>query len=359
MRNLPKLKIGDLIAELPIIQGGMGVGVSGVSLVSAVANSGGIGVLSSAGMGMTEAGYRDNPIETGINALKNEIRKCRELTDGIIGINIMVATSNFAEMVSAAIEEKVDLIFAGAGLALDLPKYLIEGANTKLVPIISSAKAASVILKRWTANFNYLPDAFVVEGPLAGGHLGFKIEQLDDERYALENIVPQVINTVKTYEAENKEIPIIAAGGIYTGEDIHKLLDCGAAGVQMGTRFVTTVECDAADEFKQSYINCSEEDIVIIKSPVGLPGRAVNNNFLKSAKDGKRHPIQCPFHCIETCNVEDSPYCIALALLNAKRGNMESGFAFAGQNAYRTNLIVSVKELIETLKKEYSNSFDN
>ena len=355
MNEMPMLRIGELVASLPIIQGGMGVGVSGVCLASAVANAGGIGVLSSAGMGFDTPGYRTDPVKTGINALKNEIRKVRERSKGIIGINIMVATSNFADMVATAIDEKIDLIFAGAGLPLDLPKYLVNGAKTKLVPIVSSARAATTILKRWKAKYDYLPDAFVVEGPLAGGHLGFKKEQIEDDDYTLEIIIPQVVEAVRPYaESSDKAIPVIAAGGIYSGADIHTFLELGAAGVQMGTRFVTTEECDVSDAFKESYINCREEDITIIDSPVGLPGRAIRNDFLESVENGNLHPVSCPYLCIRSCDVANSPYCIALALLNAKKGNIKRGFAFAGHNAYRADKIVSVCELMDTLKAEYA-----
>jgi len=357
MGFMPALKIGDLAARLPIIQGGMGVGVSGVCLASAVANEGGIGVLSSAGMGVDVPGYRADPIGISIQTLKGEIRKARELTNGILGVNIMVATSNFTDMAKAAIEEKIDLIFAGAGLPLDLPKYLIEGAKTKLVPIVSSARAAATILKRWTSKYRYIPDAFVVEGPLAGGHLGFKKEQLNDADYSLESIIPQVIETVQIYETSyGKTIPVIAAGGIYTGGDIYDFLKLGAAGVQMGTRFVTTTVYDVAVEFKESYLNCSEEDIMIIDSPVGLPGRAIRNGFLESLGSGTLHPVSCPYHCIRTSDAAKSPYCIALALLNAKKGRMEHGFAFAGQNAYRAERIMSVHELMQTITEEYDES---
>ena len=359
MNRLPKLVIGDLVAELPIIQGGMGVGVSGVGLVSAVANAGGIGVLSSAGMGIELPGYRTDPISVAAEAVKQEIRKVRELTDGVIGINIMVATSNFAEMVIAAVEEKVDLIFAGAGLPLDMPRYLIKGAKTKLVPIVSSARAAVSILKRWVSKYNYFPDAFVVEGPLAGGHLGFKKEQLDDPEYTLQTLIPQVVEAIRPLaQPLGREIPVIAAGGIYTGADIADFLELGAAGVQMGTRFVTTEECDVAMEFKESYLNCREEDIMVIQSPVGLPGRAIRNSFLEAIEDGKKHPFRCPYRCIRTCQVEKAPYCIALALLNAKKGRMKHGFAFAGQNAYRADKIITVHELVETIQQEYDASLN-
>ena len=352
---MPTLRIGDLIAKLPVIQGGMGVGVSGVSLVAAVAGEGGIGVLSAACPGIGTVGYRDNPVARSIETLKHEIESVRAKTNGILGVNIMVATSDFSEMVKAAIESKVDIIFSGAGLPVDLPGYLTKGAKTKLVPIISSAKAASVLLRRWISKYQYPPDAFVVEGPMAGGHLGFRKDQLDDPEYALQKLIPEVIEAVKPYEeSTGKHIPVIAAGGIYTGNDIREFLGLGAEGVQMGTRFVTTAECDVSDAFKDSYIQCNVDDIAIIDSPVGMPGRAIRNEFLESVENGTMHPVNCPYHCIRTCDVAGSPYCIAMALLNAKNGNMKRGFAFAGQNAYRATEITSVHELIESLKSEYA-----
>lgn len=349
------LTIGNLTARVPIIQGGMGVGISLSGLASAVANQGGIGVISAAGIGMLEPGFTSNFIEANINALKQEIRKAREFTKGILGVNIMVAMSNFAEMVKASIEERVDIIFSGAGLPLNLPSYLKETMHTKLVPIVSSARAAGLIARRWFEKYKYIPDAIVVEGPMAGGHLGFKPEQITDPNFRLEKLIPEVIDEVKRMEdIASRAIPVIAAGGIYTGEDIHKFIQMGASGVQMATRFVTTVECDASDEFKRVYTDCKKEDIGIIKSPVGMPGRAIINGFIDDVNAGQRKPYKCPYHCIVTCDKEKSPYCIALALINAKLGKMKNGFAFSGENAYKTGEVVSVKELMDTLTEEYN-----
>lgn len=348
------LKIGDLTAKLPIVQGGMGVGVSLSGLASAVANEGGIGVISVAAIGMQEADFTTNYLEANIRALKKEIRKARELTKGILGINIMVALSNFSDMAKTAIEEGIDIIFSGAGLPLNLPSFLKDTKATKLVPIVSTARAASLIAKRWLDKYQYTPDAIVVEGPMAGGHLGFKSEQITDPNYKLETIVSEVIKEAKNIEDKaGKSVPVIAAGGIYTGEDIYRFIQLGAAGVQMATRFVTTVECDASIEFKNAYINCEREDIGIIKSPVGLPGRAIINDFIKDVNEGNKKPYKCPYHCIVTCNHETSPYCIAHALINAKKGNLKNGFAFAGENAYRAEKIVSVKDLVKSLIEEY------
>ncbi len=350
----PALKIGDLTAKIPIIQGGMAIGISLANLVSAVANEGGIGVIGGAMIGMSEPDLYRNGQKGNVRALKREIRRARERTRGIVGVNIMVALTDYADLVKVSIDEGIDIIFSGAGLPLDLPGYLNNGSKTKLVPIISSERAARIICKKWLSSFDYLPDALVVEGPMAGGHLGFKMEQIDDPEFALEKIVPQVIAAVKPFEeAHHKEIPVIAAGGVYTGADIHKYLKMGAAGVQMGTRFVATHECDAALEFKQTYINAQPQDLVLINSPVGLPGRAVRSKFIQDVDLGMRKPFKCPYHCIKTCDYKESPYCISYALISAKRGNFNSGFAFAGANAHRINEIISVKALIASLMEEY------
>jgi NAD(P)H-dependent flavin oxidoreductase YrpB (nitropropane dioxygenase family) len=348
------LKIGDLTAKLPLIQGGMGVGVSLSGLAAAVANQGGIGVIATAGIGMLEPDFAGDFLAANIRALKQEIKKARQMTQGIIGVNIMVALSNFADMARTAIEEGVDVIFSGAGLPLNLPQFLAGSRKTKLVPIVSSARAAGIIFKKWIEKYSYVPDAVVVEGPLAGGHLGFKAEQITSSEYALENLIPQVIAEVSGFEKQyQKSIPVIAAGGIYTGADIHKFMQLGAAGVQMATRFITTDECDAAVEFKESFLDLKQEDLVIIKSPVGLLGRAIKNKFITDVAQGKKQPFRCPYHCITTCDYQKSPYCIALALINACRGKLKQGFIFSGANGYRSTEIVSVKNLIAALLDEY------
>ena len=356
IKKLKNLRIGNFAAKLPIIQGGMGVGISLSRLASTVANEGGIGVISTAAIGMFEPDSFTNYLEANIRVLKREIRKARELTKGILGVNIMVALTNFADMVRTSIEERIDIIFSGAGLPLNLPQFLKRTQKTKLVPIVSSGRAASIISKIWLKKYNYLPDAIVVEGPMAGGHLGFKEEQISDPEYSLEKLIPEVIKEVKLFEEKcKKPVPVIAAGGIYTGKDIYKFLQLGASGVQMSTRFVTTYECDASIEFKKAYINSEKEDIVIIKSPVGMPGRVIGNKFIDDVNKGEKKPFKCPYHCIKTCDFKNCPYCIALALANAKKGNLEEGFAFAGTNAYRTKEIISVKELIDSLLEEYEN----
>jgi len=351
------LKIGNLAISVPIFQGGMGVGISLSGLAAAVANEGGVGVISSAGLGLLYSDFKGNFLEASIHGLKEEIRKAREKTLGVIGVNVMVAMSNFADMIKTSVAEKVDIIIAGAGLPLDLPSFLKKDSPTKLVPIVSSARAAKIICEKWKSNYDYLPDAVIVEGPKAGGHLGFKEEQISDNDFRLEKLVPEIVTELKVFEDKyNKQIPLIAAGGIYTGQDIHDIMNLGASGVQMGTIFVTTEECDASTAFKQSYINATEKDIEIIRSPVGMPGRAILSNFITKVKAGKKQPKKCPFKCIKTCDISKSPYCIIIALINALKGNFENGYAFAGANAFRATRISSVKEVFQSLLREYRES---
>jgi len=351
------LRIGNLAIAVPIIQGGMGVGISLSGLASAVANEGGVGVISSAGLGLLYKDYSSDFLEASILGLKEEIRKTREKTLGVIGVNVMVAMTNFTDMIKTAISEKVDIITAGAGLPLDLPSFLKKDSITKLIPIVSSARATKIICEKWKANYDYLPDAVIVEGPKAGGHLGFKEDQIFDNNYSLEKLVPEIVTELKIFEDKyDKKIPLIAAGGIYTGEDIHNILNLGASGVQMGTRFVTTDECDASPAFKQAYIDAESSDIEIIKSPVGMPGRAILSNFITKVREGKKQPKKCPFKCIKTCDISKSPYCIIIALINALKGNFENGYAFAGANAFRATKISSVKEIFQSLLKEYKES---
>jgi len=276
------------------------------------------------------------------------------MSNGVLGVNIMVALTNFSELVKTAVSEKIDIIFAGAGLPLNLPQFLTQGSKTKLVPIVSSGRAAKIVCSKWKEQYDYLPDAIVVEGPKAGGHLGFKRMQLEDPAFKLENLIPEVLKEVKYFEEKyNTRIPVIAAGGIYTGSDIKEIMDLGASGVQMGTRFVTTQECDASLKFKQTYIDSGEKDMEIINSPVGMPGRAINNEFIEKINRGEKRPVKCPHKCLKTCNIESTPYCIVAALVNAMKGNFYNGFAFAGSNAYIATKITTVKETMESLVSEF------
>jgi len=358
-----KLKIGDLEAKYPIVQGGMGVGISLSNLASAVAEQGGIGVIATAGIGTTEKDYKTNFKKANKRKLRQEIRKAKSKTDGIIGINIMIALTDYAELAAVAVEEKADIIFLGAGLPLRIPETMtieqIKKVKTKFIPIVSSPKAVKLIFSRWKRYYDHIPDGVVVEGPMAGGHLGFKREELDKDEFSLENLLKKIIPLVRDLEKEyGQKIPIIAGGGIFTGSDIYKYLSMGVDGVQMGTRFVATEECDADIKFKEAYLKAKKEDVKIIESPVGLPGRAISNKFLEEVSEGERKPFVCPWKCLRTCKMNEAPYCIAKALINAKSGRLDDGFAFAGKNVYRVNEIISVKELFNKLKFEYKSAKD-
>lgn len=347
---LPTLKIGDLTATIPIIQGAMGVGVSRAVLAAAVANEGGVGMLSGAQMGFMEPDFREHPLQANLRAMIAEIRKARKLSPkGIIGINFLVAMNHYKEIAKAAIEEGIDLIISGAGLPADLPA-LVEGFKTRIAPIVSSGKAAQVICKLWERHYSKAPDLVVVEGPEAGGHLGFPPEVLREEiRPDLLDIVKDVIRVVAPVaEKFQKQIPVVAAGGVYTGADIARMINAGASGVQIATRFVATEECDADIKFKQAYLDARKEDIIIIDSPVGMPGRALNNKFIKKLKQSPE-PISGCYLCLKGCNPTVAPYCISDALINAVKGMVDEGVVFVGSNAWRLNKITTVKALIEEL----------
>ena len=355
--GLKGLKLGNLVARIPIVQGGMGVGISLSGLAAATANAGGVGVIAAAGIGLLEADGIKDFLGASLRGLRREIRRARELShSGVLGVNIMVALSNFAELVKASVEEGIDIIFAGAGLPVNLPEF-VKGSSTLIAPIVSSARAATIILRRWRDKYSYTADAVVVEGPKAGGHLGFSRDQLTDGNYALEKILVEVVDAVRPFSVgAGKAIPVIAGGGVYTGADIRRILELGASGVQMATRFVATEECDASLAFKNSYVDSRQEDLEIIASPVGMPGRAIRNGFLDDVASGLRKPFTCPFKCIVTCDYLKAPYCISLALLNAQKGRLDKGFAFAGANAFRVEKIVKVGELVDSLVAEYEES---
>ncbi|SHK39602.1 NAD(P)H-dependent flavin oxidoreductase [Paramaledivibacter caminithermalis] len=351
--KIPPLKIGDLVAKVPIIQGGMGVGVSLSNLAAAVANEGGIGVISGVQIGFKEKDFKTNNDGANIRGLIKEIRNAKKLSPkGIIGVNMLSAVNNYKDMVKTAVKEKIDLIVSGAGLPKNLPE-LVMGSDTKIAPIVSSGKAAAVIAKIWDRKYKYVPDVVIVEGPEAGGHLGFSGEQLISLKIPnLKDIVKEVIEVLKPFvEKYKKDIPVIAAGGIYTGKDIAEFLKLGAAGVQMSTRFVATEECDAHINFKKAYISANKEDIQIIKSPVGMPGRAIRNAFAKSIEEGRLKVKKC-YNCLKACNPATTLYCISDALINSVQGDVENGLVFVGTNAYRMNEIITVSKLIKELVKE-------
>lgn len=358
MIDLPKFRIGNL--EINLIQGGMGVGISGKNLASAVANCGGAGIIASVGLGELK-NYPGSYTEANQNALRDEIRVAREMSHGVIGVNIMYALTDYKYLVEAAVKDNIDLIIFGAGIARDLPE-LVGDKPISLVPIVSDVRVARIITMAWS-KYGKVPDAFIVEGPEAGGHLGFKYDDLvNNTSPRLEEITRDVISFANDPSNFDKQVPVIAAGGIYTGKDIAHYQKLGATGVQMATRFVTTLECDANDLFKQEYLNATKEDIQIIKSPVGMPGRAIRNSFLERVMDGEEIEFRCNFKCLKTCKPKESPYCIAEALVGAQQGDFNKGFAFAGANAYRATpescldaegSFITVETLMQRLSDEY------
>ena len=345
------IRIGEKIAKYPIIQGGMGVGVSLHKLAGAVSKEGGIGIISTADIGYKEDDFSVNPMKANLRAIGKEIKQARDIAgeDKILGVNIMVALKNYVDIVKECVKQKIDLIVSGAGIPKDLPEY-VKGTETKIAPIVSSLRCCKLIVKHWIAKYNYVPDMIVIEGPEAGGHLGFKQEELIEVNSPkLEDITLEILNYIKEVEKDTgKEIPVIAAGGIWNSKDIKRFLDLGATGVQMATRFVTTYECDASMEFKQAYVNAKKEDIKIIKSPVGMPGRAINNEFIKNTENEKCNITKC-YNCIKTCDVVNTPYCITKALVNAVKGNMKDALIFCGSSVSKIKKIVSVHDLMTEL----------
>lgn len=376
MGNLKPLVIGELVVPKPVIQGGMGVGISLSSLAGAVAKAGGMGIISTAQIGFREPDFADHPLEANLRAIGKEFKKAREISpEGAIGFNIMVATKNYAMYVKEAVKAGSDIIISGAGLPVSLPAYIADAAaemaaetgtkvKTKIAPIVSSVKSAMVILKMWDRKFGRVPDLVVIEGPLAGGHLGFSRESLAELGVDTPDVeqtyhqgdydeeVRGIISLVREYgDKYNTKIPVVTAGGIYSHEDVMHQIELGADGVQVATRFVTTVECDAPDEFKQAYINASKEDIVITKSPVGMPGRAIKNAFLSGVGQTPFKLEHC-YQCLEKCDKKTIPYCITKALVNSAEGKTDDGLVFCGSNAFRAERIETVEDVMRALTGE-------
>lgn len=372
MGTLKPLVIGELEARRPVIQGGMGVGISLSSLAGAVAKAGGIGIISTAQIGFKEPDFETHPLEANLRSIGKELKRAREIApEGIIGFNIMVATKGYASYVKEAVKAGADLIISGAGLPVSLPEYVEAAAKemgtelkTKIAPIVSTVKSATVILRMWDRKHHRVPDLLVIEGPLAGGHLGFSRESLEElgvDTADVENTFKQedyekeikgIIKLAEEYgEKYQKKIPVVTAGGIYSHEDVMRQIALGADGVQVATRFVTTEECDAPEEFKQAYIHATKETIVITKSPVGMPGRAIKNSFLSDVGKVPFKLERC-YQCLEKCDHATIPYCITKALVNSAEGKTEDGLVFCGSNAWRAERIETVEEVMKDLTGE-------
>lgn len=349
MNKLKGVRIGDLEISVPIIQGGMGIGISLWRLAGAVAAQGGIGVISAAQPGFLKDNFAKEPLKANLEALADNIRKAKEISNnGIIGVNIMRVTTNFDQYVQCCVQSGADVIISGAGLPLELPE-LLKDTKVKFAPIVSSLRATQLMFKRWEKKFGRVSDFLVIEGPKAGGHLGFtpeEAETLTNEEYDQE--VVKIVEYVKSFEEKFGQIPVFFAGGVYDRADIDHYISLGCSGVQMATRFVGTQECDAADGYKEAYIAAKKEDVMIVKSPVGLPGRAIRNKFT-TERETSRQPVERCFGCIEKCNPATTHYCISRALMQAAVGEKDNSLLFCGENVWRVDKITTVKEIFDEL----------
>ncbi|MHC1722046.1 MAG: nitronate monooxygenase [Aminipila sp.] len=348
--ELKPMNLNGLEIPIPIFQGGMGIGVSMWKLAAAVAKCGGVGIISAAQPGYMEEDFYTDPLSANVRAIKREVELAVNAVKDIpgagpIGINMMCVGRNYDEIIAAAVEAGAKVIVSGAGLPTSLPG-IVKGKDVKLIPIVSSARAAGLIIKSWARKHNRMPDGFVFEGPKAGGHLGFKEEQLE---IADENFYKTIME-IKAEIASIPECKLIVGGGVFSKEDVEKALSYGADGVQVGTRFVATEECDAPESFKQAYVNCKRDDIAIIKSPVGMPGRAIRNKFVTEVAAGpEKLPIERCNGCMTACNPRVAPYCITEALIAAAGGDTENGLVFCGSNAYLVDKIVKVSDIFAEL----------
>lgn len=343
--------------SLPIVQGGMGVGVSRSSLASSVINCGGIGTISASQIGYTDPDFNKGPKQAyaaNIKVLKEEISKVRVVSSGFLAVNILTASRQYADLAKAAVEAGADALVSGAGLPLDMPAYT-AGSETANIPIVSSSRALNLICKRWKKRYNTLPDAVVVEGPMAGGHLGVKYE--DIQTHKMEDNLDKRFLDVKDYLAKNEiDIPVIVAGGIFTRSDAKKYFDLGASAIQVGTRFIGTIECDADVAFKQKFVDSKIDDVRYVKSPVGYPARALSNEMTKELDLGNIAVDKC-LACVIPCagRHPSTPYCITDKLIMAVNGDVDNGLVFTGANGYRIEEITTVSDVIEELLGKESN----
>lgn len=346
--SIKPINIGSLTAPLPIVQGGMGVGVSLSGLAGSVASLGGIGVISAAQIGFHTEGFESNALKANLGALAKHITAAKDIAkSGIIGVNVMCATRKYEEYVKCSVENNADMIISGAGLPVNLPE-LVEGSRSKIAPIVSSLKAVKVLLKTWERRYKKTADMIVIEGPKAGGHLGFTPEDAHSEKDMTEEI-KEILTFVSEYEDKfNKKIPVVFGGGIHSKDDVNHMLTLGLSGVQIGSRFVATEECDAHINFKNAYVNARREDIAIIKSPVGMPGRAILNSFVKNVML-KRDDIKKCYGCIKGCDFKTTLYCISQALIASVKGDVENGLIFCGADTYKISEITTVKSLLNEL----------
>lgn len=356
---LNSLKIRNMVIDIPIFQGGMGVGVSWDKLAGAVSKEGGLGIISAAGTGyyknqsFIKKSISNRPYQTenlhNREALFEIFKNARKICgDKPLGCNVLYATRNYGQIVKDACEAGADAIITGAGLPINLPEFTKDYPDVALIPLVSSVKALNILCRRWK-RYNRIPDAIIVEGPLSGGHQGFTYEQCHDPQYKLENL----IQPIKEESQKWGNIPLIAAGGIWDKNDIEKMVNLGADGVQLGTRFMGTHECDIDINFKKMLLSLKKNDIELIKSPVGYPARVIKSDLIKNIENKKAPKIKCISNCVVPCNQGEEAkkvgFCIADRLSDAHYGKKETGLFFVGTNGYKINEIISVKELINKL----------
>ncbi len=337
--------------SLPIVQGGMGVGVSRHGLAAAVINCGGVGTISASQIGFTEPDFHLGPKQAyaaNVRAIKTEVAKVRKSSNGFLAVNILTASRQYAGLAKAAVEAGADAIVSGAGLPLDMPAYTAN-SDTANIPIVSSSRALNLICKRWNKRYGVKPDAVVVEGPMAGGHLGVKYEEIHD-KVITDNLDQRFLDVQAYCQKNDLDIPIIVAGGIFTHADAQKYFDLGADAIQVGTRFIGTTECDAAPEFKQKFIDSTKEDVRYVKSPVGYPARALSNQMTTDLDHG-HIPVEKCLGCVIPCagKSESTPYCITDKLINAVNGDVVNGLVFTGANGYRITEVTTVSDVIDDL----------
>ena len=346
--KLPSLKIRNIESKFPVIQAGMGVRVGNADLAAETIIQGGYGTIASVGLGDIEKS-KTNFVKESNRFLVQEIERARELADNKkpLGVNVMVALSNYEEIIRTSVKAGIDFIISGAGLPIPLPEY-VGDADVALIPVVSSGRALEVLLRAWQRKYSRNPDAIIVEGPKCGGHLGFTYEMLEEpETCSIDMIIGDVKEVMAKY---NCDVPLIAAGEIASRSDIEERLKMGYDGVQIGTKFITVEEAGIDDRSKQVFIDAKEEDVVVIKSPVGLPVRVLNTPLVQRVIAGGREKFTCPYRCLRTCNPSKVPFCIAKALLSTWRGDVENGLYMTGCNVNELDKIIPLKDFFDTLK---------
>lgn len=350
------LTLAGKALPVPILQGGMGVGVSLGGLAGAVAACGGMGCISTADAGYREPDFARDPAAANCRALAAEVQKAKRLSNGrgLVAVNAMVATQNYAQAVATAVQAGADAVISGAGLPLELPALVAPG-SAAIAPIVSSSRAARLLLRRWADKYGRCPDFVVLEGCEAGGHLGFDETELENSRcQTLEQALPALLAELHPYEERfQRQIPVFVAGGVYTGADIARYVQLGAAGAQLATRFITTYECDASQSYKDVLLHARQEDLRIIHSPVGMPARALNTPLVQKLAAGQRFAPRHCARCLKGCDPAAVPYCITQALIAAVQGDVENGLFFCGSSAPRLDRMRSVRELMDELLEEW------